>query len=78
MPSSESPNQCTTSSAAAVHRCPVAAATAKATAAAQRERGQMVGPHEGGQPARDRLEEPLLGPREEERLLAWGVGAAVR
>ena len=38
----------------------------------------MIGPHERRQPPRDRLEQPLLGPRQQERLLARGVDAGRR
>ena len=37
----------------------------------------MIGPHERRQPPRDRLEQALLGPRQQERLLARCVGAHV-
>ena len=44
----------------------------------ERERGEVIGPDTARQPPRDRLEQPLLGPRQQERLLARGVRAGRR
>jgi len=40
----------------------------------ERQGGQVIGQHARGQTARDRLEQALLGAREEEGLLTWSGG----